>query len=483
MPPVRDAFIVASDTYSDPQLRQLRAPGRDAQELADVLRHPDIGDFSVRVSMNQPYYEVRVALEDFLANRSPDDVLLLHFSCHGIKDEAGRLFLACSDTRTDRLNATGISADYVDDLLNRTRSRHVVLLLDCCFSGAFTRGMRSRGAHTLEVSDHFQGRGRAVLTASSALEYAWEGDAITQLQTPSVFTSAVVNGLRSGEADRDRDGNISVDELYDYVFERVRDITPNQTPGKWSNVEGMLVVARSARGATAGTERTDRQPAAILTPPRVARPAAQLRRAHGVPAWGAPALVGGGWALVWVLSLAFATTSYIEDILGGLIVLLGTWVILAVLVGAATRWAAAASGRRGVVAIGVGWPLSIALGVAGPLLLGLGAGGAAVLGLAIAAAGVLAAVALVADGDALPWDRALIAAAAWCAGWLWPGVVVWPAVFWRAANGYSSTLPDLFANAGFVALAAGGILSGLLGGIALYILFVRAQARSSSMSI
>src|SRR5215207_1090409 len=139
--PARSALIVAVDSYEDPQLAQLRAPARDAEELAVVLRDPAIGDFDVQVSMNRRHYEVRVALEDFFVDRRPEDLLLLHFSCHGIKDEAGRLFFAAADTQKSRLNATAISAEYVNDLLNRARSRRVVLLLDCCFSGAFTKGL------------------------------------------------------------------------------------------------------------------------------------------------------------------------------------------------------------------------------------------------------------------------------------------------------------------------------------------------------
>src|SRR5919204_394754 len=68
-----------------------------------------------------------------------------------------------------------------------------------------------------------------------------------RLGEPSIFTSAVVQGLRMGEADRDGDQQVSVDELYDFVYEQVRRRTPNQTPGKWSNVEGALFVARNPR--------------------------------------------------------------------------------------------------------------------------------------------------------------------------------------------------------------------------------------------
>ena len=44
---------------------------------------------------------------------------------------------------------------------------------------------------------------------------------------------------------------MGLDELYDYVYDRVRPTTPNQTPGKWAfGVQGDLVIARRARPIT-----------------------------------------------------------------------------------------------------------------------------------------------------------------------------------------------------------------------------------------
>jgi hypothetical protein len=65
------------------------------------------------------------------------------------------------------------------------------------------------------------GRGRAVITASSSTEYAF-GDQLAddRNRQPSVFTAALVEGLATGEADRDEDGWVGLNELYDYVFDR-----------------------------------------------------------------------------------------------------------------------------------------------------------------------------------------------------------------------------------------------------------------------
>ena len=50
----RLALIVASSDYRDPTLQQLRAPGRDACDLAEVLGDPAIGTFDVRTLIDIP---------------------------------------------------------------------------------------------------------------------------------------------------------------------------------------------------------------------------------------------------------------------------------------------------------------------------------------------------------------------------------------------------------------------------------------------
>ncbi|SDM23299.1 Caspase domain-containing protein [Lentzea albidocapillata subsp. violacea] len=246
----RYALIIASHEFADPGLSSLRAPAHDAARLGEVLADPRIGAFHVRTLINSPAAEVNEAVEDFFADREPDDLLVLHFSGHGVKDEAGELHFATSGTKLSRLAGTAVSADFVARRMNRSRSRRIVLLLDCCYSGAFGRGMVARAGGSVGLEEQFGGSGRAVITASSAMEYAFEGAAVADSSEgePSVFTSALVQGLESGDADRDQDGHVGLDELYEYVYDRVRRVTPHQTPGKWMlDVRGDLRIARRAR--------------------------------------------------------------------------------------------------------------------------------------------------------------------------------------------------------------------------------------------
>ena len=63
--------------------------------------------------------------------------------------------------------------------MNDSRSKRQVLILDCCRGGAFyPGGGKRRGAGPAVTSDTFdvRGHGRVVLTATTATQYAYEGN-------------------------------------------------------------------------------------------------------------------------------------------------------------------------------------------------------------------------------------------------------------------------------------------------------------------
>ncbi|MFI6486843.1 PQQ-binding-like beta-propeller repeat protein [Streptomyces sp. NPDC050564] len=246
----RTALLIATYAYQDEGLRQLTAPGHDAEAFAEVLRDPDIAGFDVDILINEPHHRVGEALGEHFHNRRHDDLTLLYFTGHGLKDDEGRLHLAMANTRRDNLMFTSLPAEQIDRAMAGCMSRRQVLILDCCYSGAFPAAARLAKAdgevHTLE---RFQGRGRTVLTASDATQYSFEGDQVHGTAPQSVFTRHLVQGLREGTADLDGDGNITLDELYAYVHDKVVDEMPQQRPKKQDNVEGRIVIARNINWA------------------------------------------------------------------------------------------------------------------------------------------------------------------------------------------------------------------------------------------
>ncbi|MFE5870298.1 caspase domain-containing protein [Streptomyces roseifaciens] len=271
----RYALIIANDRYQDQGLRQLMSPAQDAEALAGVLGDPRIGGFDVQIVRNEPSHAISMRLDDFFADRRPGDTLVVHFSCHGLKSESGELYFAAGNTLPRRLASTAVPADFVRRCMSCTRARSIALFLDCCYGGAFPQGAVARAAGDVNVLESFAGeklgggRGWAVITASNSMEYAFEGSELTRTTArprPSVFTSALVSGLATGEADLDEDGRISLDELYEYVFDRVRQENPHQTPSRSVDMQGDLYLARSHRRRIAPSPVPDDVHAAMRSP-------------------------------------------------------------------------------------------------------------------------------------------------------------------------------------------------------------------------
>ncbi|WP_238009461.1 AAA family ATPase [Dactylosporangium sp. AC04546] len=244
----REALVVAVAQYSDPAFAHLRAPAKDAKDMIKVLADERIGGFTVTATLDRPEYEIRRAVDAFLSNRSVDDLVVVYLSCHAVLDARGRLYFAGSDTLKSRLGSTAVESAWLLDRLDECPARRQVLILDCCFSGSFA-GTKGDADVELERRMLGHGRGRALLTASRAREYTFEGAPLPgETASRPGFTAAFVEGLRTGKADYDRDGYISVDDAFTYASERMKTGGNPQAPQRWLyGTEGQIILARNPR--------------------------------------------------------------------------------------------------------------------------------------------------------------------------------------------------------------------------------------------
>lgn len=241
------ALIIGNNKYNDPKLAPLKTPQADSRELAKVLSAKHIGKFDqVSSLINPSEAKSRRAINAFLSNKKRDDLVLLYFSGHGVIDERGSLFLALKDTQIDSLNATAISSSFLSYELDNCRSKQQILILDCCNSGAFERGTKGEQKAVTQSTFGGSGSGRVVLTATDSTQFAFEGDQIVQQTELSLFTHFLLEGLKTGEADLNNDGQISLDEWYEYSHSHITAITPRQVPHKWSyHQQGELIIAQN----------------------------------------------------------------------------------------------------------------------------------------------------------------------------------------------------------------------------------------------
>jgi hypothetical protein len=237
------ALLIGVSEY-EPGLNSLPAAVKDLDAMKEVLLHPDMGGFAesdVVLLKNPKRQEMEESIETLFANRHRDDLVLLFFSGHGIKDDTGRLYLATNKTRKtsqgDLVRSSAVSANFVHENMSRSRSRRQVVILDSCFSGAFAEGLSAKDDGTVDIRTQLGGEGRAILTSSSSTQYSFE-QAGEEL---SLYTRFLIEGIKTGAADQDEDDVVSIDELHEYASRKVREVKPEAKPEIYAIREGFKI--------------------------------------------------------------------------------------------------------------------------------------------------------------------------------------------------------------------------------------------------
>ncbi|MEB3244288.1 MAG: caspase family protein [Cyanobacteriota bacterium] len=249
--PDKHALLVGISTYGE-GLQPIPSARLDVEALRKVLVDPELGGIppeQVQVLINPDRKALEGAIESFyLINKHPDDLLLFYFSGHGFREEDRELLFSTTESQriasggaTSIQRSTTLSARALrNDYMERSRSDRQVVILDCCFSGAFVQGMTVDGkglastdgrgvaeSGTLAIDEMLGGKGRAVLTSSDAIETSRAAEHGEGL---SVYTRFLVEGIQTGAADRKRRFWLDAEDVHDYTKARVLQEAPTMTP-------------------------------------------------------------------------------------------------------------------------------------------------------------------------------------------------------------------------------------------------------------
>ena len=249
------ALLIGVSDYAS-GLKPLPAAERDVAALQEVLQHLEIGEFDeVTVLKNPTLLKMRQAISKLYGNRDTEDLVLLYFSGHGLTDMSGKFFLTnCETENQDGLDkATALEASFIHDLMENCDSERQIIILDCCHSGAFPTGMTARSSGTIDFRKQLGGKGRVILTSSAATEYSFE----RQGEELAVYTRYLVEGIKTGAADLDEDGFISVNELHDYVKNQIHKAVPSMHPERFVFKEGEKI--QIAKAITNNSKREYRK--------------------------------------------------------------------------------------------------------------------------------------------------------------------------------------------------------------------------------
>lgn len=225
----RTALLIGVSKYGQ-GFAQLPAAKNDVEALQRVLNNPDLGGFKATPLIDPDVSEMEGKIRELFLNQEKDDLALLFFSGHGIKDDEGVLCLSTKDTcknRDRRIDKTTVvSIDWIREVLNQSSSGNQVLILDCCSSGAFAENLISKGSSNIDFQSQLAGQGRVILTSSASSQDSFQKAGMKF----SIYTNFILEGILSGKLGRENNLYASVHDLHQYVRYKVQSITPAMNP-------------------------------------------------------------------------------------------------------------------------------------------------------------------------------------------------------------------------------------------------------------
>jgi WD40 repeat protein len=244
----RALLIVNWDFPADTSgnLPPLEGAQHDAETLKKALTHKKYGLFSeknVAVCSNRPGVDVKKAIRVFIDWAHDDDTLLLYYSGHGQLLGRGRhLYLSVRDTDGADFYSTGLDAEssisrYIEE---HNHARNTIVVLDCCAAGAFGE----KGGTTLEIPDLMFGEGQYLLASSRWFENSKDS---MSTGVPSPFTAALSSALVNPDLTGGASGLLTVQQIYDYLFERFQQGELQVGPQKRDHGRGGIPIAKRDR--------------------------------------------------------------------------------------------------------------------------------------------------------------------------------------------------------------------------------------------
>ena len=216
------AIVVGVAAYD--HMPALRYTDDDAYRFYAFLKSPEGGalpDNQVRVLIDEEATRENVlgTMKEVFNMVGVNDLVLFYFSGHGLN---GSFLPIDFDGFNNKISHEEVAAAF-----NKCRAKYKLCLADACHSGSIL-AMRSGEPADPVLIQYYQMlaksvSGTALIMSSKADETSLESSGLRQ----GVFSHFLIRGLK-GEADKNKDKIVSVQELYDFIAESVRAYTGNR---------------------------------------------------------------------------------------------------------------------------------------------------------------------------------------------------------------------------------------------------------------
>ena len=229
----RWAVVIGIGEYRSEEIPDLEFATADARAVHDFLTSEAAGPFEEDHVLYLTDQEatgdaLRQALFVFLQQADWDDLVVIYYAGHGAPDpnRPDNLYLLPTDADLDALAATAFPMWDVKTALRRQiAAERVVVIADACHSAGTTEDATAVGGGDNPIAGGFTGlfnpSRRLSITAADTNEFSLED---ARWGGHGVFTHFLLEGLQ-GSGDADGDGIVTFSELYDFVYNNVREAT------------------------------------------------------------------------------------------------------------------------------------------------------------------------------------------------------------------------------------------------------------------
>ena len=204
---------------------KLRYAVRDVEEFMEVLvnyygfKRENIIKLIDREATRE---NIMRAFERIRSVADKDDRVLIFFAGHGITvtlpDGREKGYILPVDGSQDELITSAISTDQLNEISQLIRAKHLLFIMDACYGGLIFARAQPISPTALDYLEIISTRrARKALTAGGRDQTVFD----TGPGGHSVFTYYLIDGLKNGSADLNRDGMITSGELNEYVAPRV----------------------------------------------------------------------------------------------------------------------------------------------------------------------------------------------------------------------------------------------------------------------
>lgn len=242
------ALIIGIGQYGHSNIKSLKFAKSDATTMRDYLRNiGGVPDGNIRMLTDEQATStgIRKGLGWLRDNAGGKSQVFIYYSGHGVPDAKHAPYLLPYDGEPQAIGDTGFAIATLKGEVNRFSTKRVMIALDACYTGD-GRSESAEGKRGVAWADDDDTPTEAVvINASGEKEASWDYDD----QRHGLFTYFFLKGMRGAAPDRNSDGMVDAEELYDYLKKEVppvalRQRQAPQTPMKLGSGKGMIVSKR-----------------------------------------------------------------------------------------------------------------------------------------------------------------------------------------------------------------------------------------------